>query len=480
MSTIREKTILVGYPMLVLLGMVCMAVSCTQASKVKWVSTTSESGFVEQPAIIAATASEAIKADITVLIDKTLQEIDGFGGCFNELGWLTISSLADADRDAVIRDLFSPEGMNFTLCRMPVAANDFARDWYSYDETDGDFDMEHFTIDNDRETLIPFIHAAQQINPSLRIWASPWSPPLWMKYSKHYACRAAGELNNLPGDPDVTQEGTNMFIQEPAYFKAYALYFRKFIEAYRNENIHIEMIAPQNEFNSCQIFPSCTWTADGLNTFIGDYLGPQMKELGVRLMFGTMERPNPLLVDTIMQGKSGQYISEIGFQWAGKHSIAKIHETYPDMQLMQSESECGNGKNTWEYCFYIWEQMKHYFNHGISAYMYWNISLDADAANNRWKWPQNSLISVDVQNKTYRYNPEYYLMKHLSHFVKPHAHRLATEGDENVLAFVNPDRSVIILTANAESDSKTLNIKVGERLFTATVNPQSIHTFVVE
>ncbi|MDR1408303.1 MAG: beta-glycosidase [Tannerella sp.] len=460
-------------------GAACLITACAQVPQVGWVSTTPESGFTEQPPIAAFTAPEDEDADIIIFTDNLLQEIDGFGGCFNELGWVTISSLNEADRDAVIEDLFSPEGMNFTFCRMPVGANDFARDWYSYNETDGDFEMKNFSIANDRETLIPFIHAARRVNPSVRIWASPWSPPTWMKYSKHYACRAGDELNNLAGDPRATQEGTDMFIQEAKYLEAYALYFRKFIEAYRDEGIPIEMIAPQNEFNSCQIFPSCTWTADGLSTFIGDYLGPQMKEMGVRIMFGTMERPNHLLVDTVMQRKSGSHISEIGFQWAGKQAIEKIRETYPDMRLMQSESECGDGRNSWEYCFYIWDLMKHYFNHGISSYMYWNISLHIDAADNRWKWPQNSLISVDVRNKTFRYNPEYYLMKHLSHFVKPGARRLATEGSENVLAFVNPDGAVIILTANAEMRAQTFKIKAGGRLFTVTVDPQSINTFTL-
>ena len=241
------------------------------------------------------------------------------------------------------------------------------------------------------------------------------------------------------------------------------------------------MIAPQNEFNSCQIFPSCTWTAAGLSTFIGDYLGPQMKEMGVDVMFGTMERGNALLVDTIMQNKSGEYISQIGFQWAGKESIARIHETYPDMKLMQTESECGDGKNSWDQCFYIWNLMKHYFNNGISAYMYWNISLDKDPTNNRWQWPQNSLISVDQENKTYRYNPEYYLMKQFSHFIKPGAKRLSTEGSyDNMLAFLNPDNSIVVIAANEGNANQILKIKVNDQMMTVDLKMKSINTFLIE
>jgi glucosylceramidase len=458
-------------------------VSCSEnAKEITWISTTADSLFIEKTDITVS-SNENITADITVLSDKPQQTIDGFGGCFNELGWTTLSALSEADRQLILEDLFGKNGMNFSICRLPIGANDFARDWYSFNETAGDFAMDSFSIDNDKETLIPYIKAARAINPELRLLASPWSPPTWMKYNKHYACKPRADVNDLPGDPSQDLEGTNMFIQEPAYFEAYALYFKKFIEAYRAEGVDIEMIAPQNEFNSCQVFPSCTWTAAGLSTFIGDYLGPQMKNLGVRMMFGTMERGNQFLVDTIMQNKSGEYISEIGFQWAGKDAIEGIHRTYPEMKLMQTESECGNGQNSWEYCFYIWNLMKHYFNNGISAYMYWNISLDIDPANSRWEWPQNSLISVDGEAKTYRYNPEYYLMKHFSKYVKPGAVFLALDGEyKNALAFRNTDGSTVVIFANEDEsgEAKTLNIRVDDATITVSrIQLQSINTLIL-
>lgn len=445
---------------------------------VEWVNTTPELYFVKNPSIQMEAATEY--ADVTVITDNHLQSIDGFGACFNELGWTTISALNDTDRNAVIRDLFSEEGLNFTYCRMPIGANDFARDWYSFNETDKDFEMKNFGIANDKETLIPFIKSAQKVNLKIRIWASPWSPPTWMKYNKHYACMPDKRVNDLEGEQGKILDGTNMFIQEPEYFEAYALYFRKFIEAYRAEGINIEMVAPQNEFNSCQRFPSCTWTPAGLNTFIGNYLGPQMEEIGVRVMLGTMERKNHLLVDTILQSKSKKYISEVGFQWAGKRAIAEIRKTYPNLKLMQTESECGFGDNSWDYCFYSWNLLKQYFKNGVSAYMYWNISLDKDSLNNRWQWAQNSLISVDQKNKTYQYNPEYYLMKHFSHYIKPGARFLSTEGvNDNILAFSNPDGSIIVITTNKEKDSKSLKIRVGDKVLKVTVKPQSINTFII-
>lgn len=195
----------------VLNGALMLSCSLSLASQtVKWTSTVPDSCFVKNP-LITMKPMEGTP-DVEILTEKKFQRIDGFGGCFNELGWTTLSALNEADRSSIITDLFSPEGMNFTLGRMPVGANDFSRDWYSYNETDKDFEMKNFSIANDKETLIPFIKAAQKINPHIKIWASPWSPPSWMKYNNHYACKPNPKVNDLKGDLDQNLEGTNMFI----------------------------------------------------------------------------------------------------------------------------------------------------------------------------------------------------------------------------------------------------------------------------
>lgn len=116
-----------------------------------------------------------------------------------EAQWITASvdehratgqadSLICIDTTAVAQTI---EGLNLTINRMPVAANDFSCDYYSYDEVAGDFELAHFSIANDEETLIPFIQAAQRVNPDMKIWASPWCPPQWMKDNGHYACRTS-------------------------------------------------------------------------------------------------------------------------------------------------------------------------------------------------------------------------------------------------------------------------------------------------
>ncbi len=284
-------------------------------------------------------SADNVKWDVEVRPDTPLQTIEGFGACFNELGWTSLSLLRDEDKEGIMGELFAPgAGANFSVCRTPIGANDFSRDWYSYDEVPGDLALEHFSIGNDFETLIPFIKSALRYQPELKLWASPWSPPTWMKYNKHYAAAIPGPdmpPNGLRPD-QVGREGTDMFIQEDAYFSAYAAYIRRFIEAYRSQGISIGMVMPQNEFNSAQVFPSCCWTPEGLTRFIS-FLGPEMQKLNVDLFFGTMERPNEKLIDIPLHDpRSSQYIKGAGFQWAGKrcdswHSPALSRsQTLPD------------------------------------------------------------------------------------------------------------------------------------------------------
>jgi glucosylceramidase len=466
------------------------------AQDIKWVVTTKDVNWqVKQIKPGKTTASP----DAEVAPGEAKQTIKGFGGCFNELGWTSLGLLSAKDKQSIMKELFAPgQGANFTICRMPVGANDFSLDWYSYDETDGDFAMKDFSIAHDMRTLVPFIKTAQKYNPTLKLWASPWSPPQWMKKNKHYAAamvpskemmkRFAGarkmgmdfsDVQNGLKPEQVGKEGTDMFTQDDAYFKAYALYFGKFIDAYKKQGINIGMVMPQNEFNSAQAFPSCTWTAHGLAKFVG-YLGPQMQQRGVNVFFGTMERANEKLVDTVLTSpESGKYIKGVGFQWAGKGAIAGIHQRYPNLTLYQSEQECGNGDNDWEYCRYTWTLMKHYFNSGANAYMYWNIALKEGGVSH-WGWHQNSLVSVDTTAKTYKFNYEYYLLKHLSHYVKPGAKLITVSGsNDNMLAFKNPDNSIVVVVQNESQADKQINIKIGSETISPLLKADSFNTFVV-
>ncbi len=487
---------------LILLGAGLM-MACTPKVQVVEAVTSTDNSYWQPLAVSSSTAADSV---LVVDVTKTAQEIQGFGTCFNELGWTSLSELSQADRDDIFNELFTADGAGFTICRMPVGANDFSRDYYSYAPTPDDFELKDFTVANDEETLIPFIQAALQVKPDLKIWGSPWCPPDWMKYSKHYANTAINEEtlerfrkmteklsegerqamttmrmqlvpNGLATDKQIP-EGKDAFIQEDKYFDAYARYFGKYIDAYKEHGIDIYMVMPQNEPNSAQPYPACTWTSAGLNRFM-HYLGPEMKKRGVEVYLGTMERPNPALVDTLLNDPiSKEYISGVGFQWAGKSALPIIAEEHPELVYVMTEQECGNGLNDWPQAMHAWDLMKHYIGNGVSIYDYWNTSL-LDGGISRWGWYQNSLITVDKDAKTYKYTPDYYMLKHASHYVQPGAKYLETSGVEETLTFVNPDGSIVVMAANRGESAYTLEIQVGEGQVKVDVPANSVNTILI-
>ncbi len=362
------------------------------------------------------------KVDVTIIPEVKEQTVDGFGICFNELGWTALSVLDEQAREKILKDLFDPEeGLKLNICRMPIGANDYARDYYSLNDSVNDFEMKYFSITRDKEMLVPYIRAAMKYRPGLKVWGSPWCPPYWMKTNDHYACRPS--QNNGLSAEKAGREGKTQFRMQPEYLKAYALYFTKYIQAYRNEGIHITGVHVQNEMNSCQNFPSCIWTAADLGKFIGKYLGPALKTSvpDAEIWYGTYERPYVEKIDTIMQDPvASPYISGVSFQWAGKQAIPGVHTRYPDLKLMQSETECGNGSNDWKAAEYTFSLMKHYFENGVSVYSFWNSVLD-ETGKSMWGWKQNSMITVNSTTKEVVYNPEFYLLKHFSYYVQPGA-----------------------------------------------------------
>lgn len=457
-----------------LLGMAVLS-ACHPVLKIQeYVSSTMDMPW--QVGIPMPAASDSVVL-IEICPDSTGQVIRGFGVSFSELSAYSLSLLTDADRKSVLDELFIPgQGANLVINRTPVGANDFSLDWYSYDEVDQDFGMKRFSVSHDEQWLIPLIREALSRNPEMTIWASPWCPPTWMKYNKHYAMRP-DTVNDLP-ESGRGHEGKDMFVQKEEYFEAYALYFEKYIQAYREHGIDISMVMPQNEPNSAQNFPSCCWTSAGLTRFIS-HLGPRMDRLGVDLWFGTCERPKVALIDSILTDPvAGKFIKGVGFQWAGRSALPVVKEKYPEMDLMMTEQECGNGRNDWSGVSHAWELMKHYLSNGVSAYDYWNMALPENCLS-RWGWRQNSLVTVDSEQHTFRYTIEYYLLKHVSHYVQSGAKLLRLPAGTDALAFLNPDGSIALVAANPLEKSVDLQVRLCGREQTLSLPPCSFNTLII-
>lgn len=423
------------------------------------------------------------KANATLQLDgRQYQTMHGFGGCLNELGWRALGKLSPDQKDAVLKELFEPgaERTNLNFCRIPIGANDYSFDWYSLDEVPNDLSLDHFSLDRDRKALIPYIKAAQRYAPELRLFASPWSPPTWMK------------------EPPVYNWGK--LIKTPEILQTYADYFVKFIVSYADEGIDIEQIHVQNEPVANQKFPSCMWTGEELRDFIRDYLGPTMKRAGLstELWLGTINAPgcdyrrlifdkwatedydyfaNTVLIDP----NALQYITGVSYQWGGKIAIQRTYESWsPRIRLMQSENECGFGDNTWEYARYVWTMLKHYIGNGAESYLYWNLVLEPGGFST-WGDPQNAMVTVFPEKDTVVYNPDFYIMKHFSQAIQRGAVRLGTVGSfsGDSLAFKNPDGSLVLELFNPFQTNLTVAFEYADETYLFTLEPQSVNSIVL-
>jgi glucosylceramidase len=454
------------------------------AERIDWLETTRTApGRKLAAPQFAAIPANPFGSDATIRLDQPGRKVAGIGGTFSERGWLSLKSLPEKVRWTALDALFGAGGCGFTQCRTPIGGNDLSRGWYSYAETPGDFTMEKFSIANDRDTLIPYIKAAQQLQPSLKLWASPWSPPTWMKRTGHYAQAPAwpGQPSNGIRPDQFGKEGTDSFIQEDRYFDAYARYFRRYIEEYAGAGIAIGMVMPQNEFNSAQPFPSCCWTPEGLARFL-PHLGREMDKAGTQVFFGTLERGNADLFSRVIANPdAAKVIKGIGVQWSGKGALTALRARYPDLEIWGSEQECGVGTNDWHYARSGWATIKRYFEAGTTAWHYWNLALD-DGGSSGWGWPQNSLIAIDSKRGKFRLTHDYWLLRHLAGAVRPGARLVPVEsffGFDDQLAFSNPDGSLVLVVSNAVGQRQTVRYVIGQRLLELKLAPDSLNTVTI-
>lgn len=442
----------------------------------QWISTTEQNPWIIKKPVCATIQTE----NTLEPTGKDQQNFYGFGAACNEVEWTVLSSLPERKRDELLCDFFGgKDGCRLDICRIPIGANDYAEDWYSCDEQAGDYSLNAFSIDRDRRGIIPLVKKAQELNPQLKFMASPWSPPTWMK------------------QPPVYNYGT--LKMDSQTLDAYARYLEKFIRAYRGEGIDIKRLMIQNEPFADQKFPSCIWTGEQFRVFIRDYIGPlfERDSIGTELWLGTLNGPELDLnqfmfppataktlydtyIDTILfDAKARRYLSGVAYQWSGKASIQRTHESFPELKLMQSESECGDGTNTWEYARYTYNLICHYLKNGADSYVYWNMILPPKGKST-WGWSQNSMVTIDPESGAVTRNPEFYVIRHLSHFVEPGAVLMETKGhySGSSLAFRNPDGSIILSVSNFLNREREFSW-AGDSPFTAVLEPMSLNTFVL-
>lgn len=416
---------------------------------------------------------------IVIRADRPNQTFKGWGTCFNELDYDAYGLMTEEDKQLFVKRAFNPHGdLRITVGRIPVGASDYARGWYSCNETDGDFDMNHFTIERDREAVIPSIKLAQAENPNMTFWASPWSPPQWMKTNKHYAQRQT----NTNGCPfSVAPYFNDQFIDDARYYDAYCLYFSKFIDAYKAEGIGITSLAYQNEAYSFTPYPGCSWTAKTTGKFLANHLGPYFAEHHpeVSLIVGTMNTGSLDVYEEILNTPGvAQYCKQIGFQWEGANAMTEALTRHPEYEAVMTESECGSGTFDWNAATHTFYLINRYLANRVTTYTYWNAILK-DRGISTWGWQQNALVQVSSATGQPRYTAEYYAFKHYSHLIPPGSKILTVDEPNLVLSAQTPTGAIIVVAGNTSGTEKTLTMDVDGSYLTATLSANSFTSYVV-
>jgi len=434
-------------------------------------------------------------AAATVTVNDTMvaQTWEGFGGSFNELGWSVLTT--QAMKDTAIRLLFSAtDGANFVWGRIPIGASDYARTRYTLADTmtSGDNDplaasgeanrppadanLATFSLARDGEMLIPYIKAAQALKPNIRFWASPWTPPVWMK-TGYKTNGGNGGNAQVPSYFD----GGNM---ANTHLAAYAQYYVKFVDGYKAQGINVEVVSPQNEPGYDQNYPSCLWDSATYTTFIASHLGPAMAGMNppVKVMLGTMSNAGDsgrndidiataVLANTTARG----FLSMAGVQW-GVLDRVNSGQTFMGLPIWATEHKCGNypwnpanypaynstqAPNDLAYAVESWGYIKNAIKQGkVTSYSAWNMVLDRIGLGNDTSrdWRQNALLVADGGNVTP--TPTYHVFRHMAQYVAPGATVVGVTGGDAV-AFKNPDGSIVAVMYNSGNANPNYVVAIG-------------------
>ncbi|MBA3960369.1 MAG: glycoside hydrolase family 30 protein [Chthoniobacterales bacterium] len=430
--------------------------------------------LTELPQINFGPREDRPRSVIECYPERTRQTIVGFGGAFTESTGYVLQKLDAAKRAEVLRQYFDPKaGIGYSLCRTHINSCDFSLGNWACDEVPGDVELKHFNLDRTREHIIPIIHEAQRVpGAKFHLFASPWSPPAWMKTN--------GMMN----------EGGQLL---PQYRDAWALHYVKYIQAMEAEGIPIWGLTVQNEPAATQRWDSCVYSAEEERDFVRDHLGPTLRKhgLGDRKLMVWDHNCNVLLEHARAMyddPKAAAFVWGTAFHWysgPGFKELAETHEAYPNKALLFTEGCCENGVKIgfWEHGERYGHNMIGHLRNWTTGWVDWNMALDEVGGPNHVGNFCDAPVIVDTKTKEVHYQPAFYYIGQISKFVRPGAvcieSTTAGNGLESV-AFRNPDRTVAVVVMNGSNEAKPVEIVIGPQLAAGTCPPHAIQTYVTK
>ncbi|MGW5045846.1 ricin-type beta-trefoil lectin domain protein [Streptomyces griseoluteus] len=446
-----------------------------------WLTTTDDSagrhvvrGLEPQTPFAFSAGAGGGGENITVDENTRYQTFTGGGASFTDTAaWLMNSSgaLSQATRDATMRKLFSPtDGIGLSFLRNPMGASDLARSGYTYDDVPAgqtDPSLAKFSLAHDLADVIPLTRQARQLNPDLTVMASPWTAPAWMKDS--------GSLN-----------GGWLKAED---YGAYASYFVKYLQGYRDQGVPVSYVTAQNEPTCCSGYPSMSWNASGLAYFTKSELLPKLQQAGLSTKVlahdWNWDTYDSYAAQTVDDAAVRSHPNFGGIAWHGYGGdVGKqtaVHDQYPALDAFATEHSGG----TW-----IADQQRedlsdiiNYTRNWAKSVTKWSLAVDQNMGpHNGGCGTCTGLITVhngDGRSGSVDYTVEYYDMGHLTKFVRPGAQRIASTASSAVpnVAWRNPDGSKALIAYNGATSAKQVTINWGAQHATYTLPARTSATF---
>jgi glucosylceramidase len=429
----------------------------------------------QEPAVFE-TLPQPDEHDPTVMVDpaKTFQTIVGIGGALTDAAAETFAKLPKDKQREVLDAYFDPvEGIGYSLGRTHINSCDFSSESYTYTKP-GDADLASFDVAHDRRYRIPFIKAAlATAGGHVSLYASPWSPPAWMKTN------------------DDMLHGGKL---EPELRDAWARYFVRFVQEYEKAGVPLWGLTVQNEPMATQTWESCVFTGEEERDFVRDHLGPALEKAGLsrlKLMIwdhnrGIMYQRAKVVYD---DPAASRYVWGTAFHWyTGDHfeNVRRVHEAWPDKHLLFTEGTPANYDPTmlqeWKWGEIYGTSLVHDLNGGAEGWTDWNVLLDERGGPNHVGNFCIAPIHGNTQTGELTYVSSYYYLGHFSKFVRPGAKRVAaTSNDDDLLvtAFLNPDGRLATVVMNRGNADKDVILWVDGRGAKTKSPAHSILTLVV-
>jgi glucosylceramidase len=440
---------------------------------------------------------------IKLVTSKTFQTITGFGGAFTESSAYLLNKLSQKNRDTILQAYFAEDGANYSLTRTHMNSCDFSLSQYSYSPVEEDITLEHFTIKDDIEDLIPMIKDAMKVSKDgFKIFASPWTAAPWMKDNKKWV---GGKLL-------------------PKYYDTWALFFSKYLDAYKKEGIDIWGFTVENEpHGNGNNWESMHYTPKEMTDFVEFYLGPKLKKdgYGDKIILGYDQNRAGLKewVDEMYRDEnSSKYFDGTAIHWYEstyaiyEDDLQYAHNKAPYKYLIETEGCIDSQVPVWQDDAWYWkkeatdwgwdwapEDQKHLhpkyapvnryardiigcLNNWVDGWVDWNMVLDKQGGPNWFKNWCLAPVIVDPENDEVYFTPLYYTMAHFSKYIRPEAKVIGLEKsdkDLQVTAAENTDGSIVVIVFNEGKTKKSFKLQLREKETTINIDAQALQTIVV-